>query len=175
MGGELQFAKAKSIDPDLLEGWEDDVPVGTIFVRREPWMFSWLLEKFPFPEFKLITLISGNSGTSSGNQKGYVLLHQRKQDNGLVEGKIVDLFARGWNKNHLDALFCHGVRTLIQQGAHIIRYHASHPLFTALAVAQGFTKSHDQLVILRGPIAEAMGSGRTNLHITFFDHDEAYY
>jgi len=175
MDGQMQFAEAKSIDPYLLEGWENDIPGGAIFVRREPWMFSWFLDKFFIPEFKLITLMSGNAGTSSWKQEGYVLLHQRKQDNGLVEGKIVDLYARGWNKDHLDALFCHGVRTLIQQGVHIIRYHASHPLFTALAVDQGFTKTCDRRVIMRGPIAEAMGSGRTNLHITFYDHDEAYY
>ena len=169
LDGGLQFTEVKSIDPGLLEGWENDAPSDTIFVRREPWMFSWIMDRFPFPEFRLVALSFGEV------QVGYVLLHQRKQDNGLVEGKIVDLFARGWNKDHLDALFRHGVRTLIQQGAQIVTYHASHPLFISLAVDHGFTKSQDQPVIMYGPIAKAMESGQTNLHITFYDHDEAYY
>lgn len=165
----FQFAEAENVDPELLEGWESDAPADTIFVRRETWMFSWLLDKFPFREFKLLVLNFG------GKQIGYVLLHIRKADNGLIEGKIVDLFARGWNQDHLAALFREGARVLVKMGAHIVNYHATHPLFTSLAIESRFTKTHDQTVIMYGPIAEAMASQRVNLHITYYDQDEAYY
>jgi hypothetical protein len=165
----FQFAEAKNVDRDLLEGWESDAPPNTIFVRRESWMFSWFLDKFPFQEFKLVVLNQG------GRQMGYVLLHIRKSDNGLIGGKIVDLFARGWNQGHLTALFREGARVLVKMGAHIVNYHATHPLFTSLAIGSGFTKTHDQTVIMYGPIAIAMASQKVNLHITYYDQDEAYY
>jgi hypothetical protein len=165
----FQFAEAENVDRDLLEGWESDAPSDTIFVRRESWMFSWFLDDFPFPEFKLVVLNHG------GRQMGYVLLHIRKTDNGLIGGKIVDLFARGWNQDHLTALFREGARVLVKMGAHIVNYHATHPLFTSLAIESGFTKTHDQTVIMYGPIAKAMASQQANLHITYYDQDEAYY
>ena len=165
----FQFAEPENVDPGLLEDWESDAPANTIFVRRETWMFSWLLEKFPFREFKLVVLCCG------GQQIGYVLLHVRRNDNGLVEGKIVDLFARGWDHRHLTALFREGSRVLVEMGSHIVRYHATHPLFTSLAKDNGFTKTHNQSVILYGPIAKAMASQPVNLHITYYDHDDAYY
>jgi len=167
--GDLELSETKSLDPDLLAGWESDLPEETIFVRRETWMFSWLLDKFPFPEFRMMVL------SSAGVQVGYVLLHLRKKDNGLIEGKIVDLFARGWKQSHLIALFSEGTRLLIKLGSHIVSYHATHPLFISLAVDSGFTKTHNQSVIMYGSIAEAMGSGQVNLHITYYDQDEAYY
>ena len=165
----LRFSYSERLDPSLLDGWESDAPADTVFVRRELWMFSWFLEKFPFPEFKLVVLIRGEQ------QIGYVLLHTRKGTNGLIEGKVVDLFARGWNRNHLEALFREGCRELISSGAHIVKYHASHPLFISLAENSNFTKTRDQRVIMHGPIAEAMASPQANLHITYYDHDEAYY
>jgi len=164
-----QLAESRELDPNLLTGWELTAPEGTVFVQREPRIFSWILDGFPFPEFRLLVLTSGRE------QVGYVLIHLRKNSNGLSEGKIVDLFAQGWNKSLLEILFRQGARKLITLGAHIISYHATHPLFISLAVEGGFTKSHNESVILNGPIASAMSSEKSNLHITFYDHDEAYY
>jgi len=165
----FQFSEEKSIDPDLLMGWESDVPEETIFVRREEWLFSWLLNKFPFPEFRSVVL------SSNSEQIGYVLLHTRKRENNLVEGKIVDLFARGWNRSHLAALFREGARRLHKLGAHVISYHATHPIFISLAEDNGFTRVRTQSVIAYGPLADVLRSGKSSLHMTYYDQDEAYY
>lgn len=165
----LNFEEANDLHPSLLSNWQDSLPESTIFVRRERWMFDWFLKDFPYPEFKLITL---NLGTT---QIGYVLMHVRTQENGLVEGKIVDLFSIGWNEKNLLALFTVATRALKDLGVHIISYHATHPIYIALAERLGFTKLHDREVILYGQIAEVMASSQSNLHITFYDHDEAYY
>ena len=165
----LEISPVSNVDSSLLDGWELDAPSNTIFVRREDWAFSWLLEKFPYPEFRILAL------KSSERQIGYVLLHLTRKAGGLKEGKIVDLNARGWNKRHLVSLFRAGAHDLINQGAHVISYHASHPLFTSLARENNFAKVRDQCVIMYGPVAETVGSGNADLHVTYYDHDEAYY
>jgi hypothetical protein len=166
---DYEFTEAEPIDPGLLAGWESDIPRETVFVRREKWLFDWLLEKFPFPEFRLVVL------KSNKQQIGYVLVHFRKRANALVEGKIVDLFARGWDHGHLTALFREGVRVLSNLGVHVISYHATHPAFIALAKENGFTMTRTQRVAAYGAVAEAISSGATSLHMTFYDQDEAYY
>jgi hypothetical protein len=164
-----EFSEEKSIDPDLLDGWESDVPPNTIFVRREGWLFSWFLDTFPFQEFRLVVL------SYKGKQIGYILLHARKRANNIVEGKIVDLFARGWVSGHLAALFREGVRVLKKQGVHIINYHATHPEFISLAQVGGFKLVRTQPVLAYGPIAEALVSGKHSIHMTYYDQDESYY
>jgi hypothetical protein len=164
-----QFSEEKSVDPDLLVGWESDLPPDTIFVRREKWLLSWFLETFPFTEFRLVVL------SFKGKQIGYVLLHARKTANNIVEGKIVDLFARGWIHDHLAALFREGMRVLSKQGVHIIKYHATHPVFISLAQDGGFKLVRTQPVVAYGPIADALVSGRHSIHMTYYDQDEAYY
>ena len=164
-----ELCQQKSIDSDLLAGWECSTTRNTVFVRREGWVFSWFLDRFPFSEFRLVVLISG------GQQTGYVLLHTRKKENGLVEGKIVDLFARGWNWDHLVTLFREGTHRLYESGVHIIRYHATHPTFVALAEANGFRRVGIQSIIAYGPLTEALSNRGMSLHMTYYDHDEAYY
>lgn len=164
-----ELSEQRSIDPDLLVGWESDISRDTVFVRRERWVFSWLLDQFPFPEFRLVVLSLG------GQQIGYVLLHVRKREDGLVEGKIVDLFARGWNWDYLVALFREGTHRLCELGVHVIRYHATHPTFVSLAEANGFRRVGIQSIIAYGPLTAVLSSRETSLHMTYYDHDEAYY
>lgn len=164
-----ELSEQRSIDPDLLVGWESDISRDTVFVRRERWVFSWLLDQFPFPEFRLVVLSLG------GQQIGYVLLHVRKREDGLVEGKIVDLFARGWNWDYLVALFREGTHRLCELGVHVIRYHATHPTFVSLAEANGFRRVGIQSIIAYGPLTAVLNSRETSLHMTYYDHDEAYY
>lgn len=165
----FQFSEERAIDPSLLKGWNLNIPRGTVFVRRDEWFFSWLLDQFPFPEFRLIVL------TFKGQQTGYVLVHFRKRKRGLVEGKIVDLFARGWDRSHLAWLFSEGVYRLAELGVHIISYHATHPTFVSLAEKSGFTRIRIQPVIAYGPLASVLTSRESSLHMTYYDHDEAYY
>lgn len=169
LGPGFKFSEEKFIDPALLLGWETDVPSDTIFVRREGWLFSWLLEKFPFQEFKLVVL------SYDRQQVGYVLLHLRKSENDILEGKIIDLFARGWIRHHLEALLLEGVRVLSKLRVHIISYHATHPVFISLARNSGFSLVRTQPVLAYGPVAEALRSGQHSIHMTYYDHDEAYY
>lgn len=164
-----QFSEEKSVDPDLLVGWESDVPPDTIFVRREKWLLSWFLETFPFSEFRLVVL------SFEGKQIGYILLKARKMGNGIVEGKIVDLFARGWIHDHLAALFREGMRVLSKQGVHIIKYRATHPVFISLAQDNGFKLVRPQPFLAYGPIADAWVSGQHSIHMTYYDQDEGYY
>jgi hypothetical protein len=169
LGPSFQFSEDEPIDPRLLVDWESEVPGNTIFVRREEWLFSWLLDRFPFPEFHSVVL------STESQQIGYVLLHTRKREDHLVEGKIVDLFARGWDQTHLAALFRRGVQVLSNLGVHVIHYHATHPMFISLAEDSGFTNTRVQPVIAYGPLADALRSGETSLHMTYYDQDEAYY
>lgn len=168
LDAEYEFSDGQALDPDLLSDWETDIPSDTIFVRREEWLFSWLLNEFPFPECKLVSLVK------DGNQIGYVLLHLRKQSNNLVIGKIVDLYAKGWNRDHLAALFNEGVLSLARQGADIINFHATHPLFISLAQEYGFGLIYTQPVLAHGPVADALASGGHQIHMTYYDQDEAY-
>lgn len=165
----FRLVEEKCVDPDLLTDWEKGLARNTVFVKREVRLFSWLLEKFPFSEFRLMIL------SSRGRPIGYVLLHVRERENGLIEGKIVDLFARDWNGGHLMILFREAAWRLFQSGVHVIHYHASHPTFASLAEGCGFVMVGIQSVIAYGPLAGALSSGETLMHVTYYDHDEAYY
>ena len=164
------FRIGDQIDPQLLLNWEEDMPYGAVFVRREEWFFDWVVNGFPFNEFTLVTL------NNEKRQVGYVLLHQRKYPSGLIDGKIVDIFALEWNWDNLNNLFRKAVSVLIDQGVHSISYHATHHSFQELARLNGFCLSGIQRVITYGAVSEVVvGDMAMPLHMTFYDHDEAYY